>query len=140
MTALEQATQRVERAKTALATAEAELRALANTQARPATRPELRAVQRTVAEHYGLPIHELWGRDRHRREADARMQAMVISRLLTRFTHEEIGAAFNRDHGTVMHAEKAVDSMVGNVPSYRDNYNALVVKCRVALGAQEAAA
>ena len=55
----------------------------------------------------------LIGRDRHREVALPRQVAMYLSRTLTKHSLQEIGDAFGgRDHGTVIHACKAVDNMM----------------------------
>ena len=47
-------------------------------------------------------------RRRTREIATVRMTAMYFCRLLTNDSLSQIGAAFNRDHGTVLHACHAV--------------------------------
>ncbi len=68
------------------------------------------AIQKAVAEHFGLRVHDLTGPKRPKNIADARFVAMYLSRKLTNLSHKEIGAAFGgRNHATVIHAVKEVE-------------------------------
>lgn len=67
----------------------------------PRLNPE--EIQEVVAEEYGLAARELHGRRRTARIAEARHVAMLFSRELTDYSLVEIGEAFCRDHGTVIH-------------------------------------
>ena len=58
----------------------------------------------------GVPTKSLTGRSRIEPIAHARQLAMVLLRESTDLTLIEIGRIFNRDHGTVIHAIKAVAS------------------------------
>jgi chromosomal replication initiator protein len=64
-----------------------------------------------VAAHFGVRVQELLGRKRSRSISYPRQVAMYLSRKLTPLSLEEIGAHFGgRDHSTVLHAERSIES------------------------------
>jgi len=70
------------------------------------------AIQKAVAEHFGLQIRDLTGSKRPKEIAEPRMIAMYLCRKLTNITQQEIGSAFGgRSHATVIHAVKQVEDM-----------------------------
>jgi chromosomal replication initiator protein len=65
----------------------------------------------TVATHFGLRVQELLGRKRSRSISYPRQVAMYLARKLTPLSLEEIGAHFGgRDHSTVLHAERSIET------------------------------
>lgn len=76
------------------------------------SRLSLDAIQKAVAEHFGLQVRELTGSKRPKGIAEPRMIAMYLCRKLTNSTQQDIGAAFGgRSHATVIHAVKQVEDM-----------------------------
>lgn len=73
---------------------------------------EIRVVQMRTAEYYEVSVEELMSRRRTARIAEARQMAMYICRRECRESLKEIGAAFKRDHATVIHACRAVEKRV----------------------------
>ncbi|MDR2200961.1 MAG: chromosomal replication initiator protein DnaA [Puniceicoccales bacterium] len=70
-------------------------------------------IQQKVAEFYGLKNADLLGKRRPANIAMPRQIAMYLCRLLTPQSLVEIGLSFGgRDHGTVIHACKAVENMM----------------------------
>ena len=65
-------------------------------------------IQRTVAEFFNLSMADLLGSKRTKNIAEPRMVAMVLARELTGDSSTEVGAAFGRNHATILHAEKQV--------------------------------
>ncbi len=66
-------------------------------------------IQRKVAETFSLRVSELTGKKRPAKIAFPRQIAMFLSRSMTNLSQQEIGQEFGgRDHGTVIHACKAV--------------------------------
>lgn len=61
-----------------------------------------------VAEEWGVTIEAIHSRDRHSDVAMARQVAMVLTRECFKSSLSEVGRMFSRDHGTVLHAERAV--------------------------------
>ena len=68
-------------------------------------RPRREAVEdatRIVAAEYGLPSAELIGRGRTKSVSEARQMAYCLLRDFAKMSFPEIGAAFGRDHTTIM--------------------------------------
>jgi len=65
-------------------------------------------IQKTVADFYKLRVSELTSDKRTRNLARPRQIAMFISKELTTHSLPEIGAAYKRDHTTVLHACRQV--------------------------------
>jgi chromosomal replication initiator protein len=67
-------------------------------------------IQRRVAETYDLRLADMTSKRRPANIALPRMVAMYLSRRLTTASLNEIGEAFGgRDHGTVLHANRAIE-------------------------------
>jgi len=66
---------------------------------------------RVVADYYGLTPNDLKGKKKSQNIVNARQIAMYIGRKLTDYSTTEIGQDFGgRDHTTVMHSIKKIDS------------------------------
>ncbi len=77
-------------------------------------------IQKKVTEHYQLRIGDMTSKRRPNNIAIPRQIAMYLARTLTKHSLQEIGDAFGgRDHGTVIHACKAVDNMMDQDASIR---------------------
>ncbi len=75
-------------------------------------------IQKQVAEAFDVRIAELNGRRRTAHVAHSRQVAMYLSRQLTDLSLQDIGEAFGgRDHGTVIHAARAVESKMEKDPA-----------------------
>ena len=71
------------------------------------------AIQKRVADHYQIRHSDMTSKRRPNNIAIPRQIAMYLARTLTKHSLQEIGDAFGgRDHGTVIHACKAVDNMM----------------------------
>lgn len=71
----------------------------------------IESIQRTVAGHFGITLTDILGEKRTRTVAEPRMIAMYLCRELTSNSSTEIGAAFGRNHATILHAEKKVPQL-----------------------------
>jgi chromosomal replication initiator protein len=69
-----------------------------------ASRITIEHIQKTVAEYYDLRVSDLTGKNRSNSIAAPRMMAMFLSRNLTDKSLPDIGAAFGKNHATVIHA------------------------------------
>lgn len=79
------------------------------------------AVMRLVARHFGLKVAELKGPRRHKALARARMIAIYLARELTGMSYPALGAAFGgRDHTTMLHAVRRIESLVERDPTIAD--------------------
>jgi chromosomal replication initiator protein len=66
-------------------------------------------IQKTVADHFDLRVHDILGNKRPKNIAEPRMIAMYIARQITDFSLPEIGLAFGgRNHATVINAVKKI--------------------------------
>ena len=75
-----------------------------------AASPTLEQIQTAVCEVCGLSRQELLSSRRSTRVSHARQLAMYLARELTPLSLSEIARAFDRDHTTVIHALRAVES------------------------------
>jgi len=73
----------------------------------------METIQKRVADHYQIRHSDMTSKRRPNNIAIPRQIAMYLARSLTKHSLQEIGDAFGgRDHGTVIHACKAVDNMM----------------------------
>ncbi len=73
----------------------------------------METIQKRVADHFQIRLADMTSKRRPNNIAIPRQIAMYLSRTLTKHSLQEIGDAFGgRDHGTVIHACKAVDNMM----------------------------
>jgi len=64
-----------------------------------------------VSKHFGVRLADLVGRKRSRSISHPRQVGMYLARKLTPLSLEEIGVHFGgRDHSTVLHAERVIES------------------------------
>ena len=69
-------------------------------------------IQKTVSDYYKIKVAELFSKKRTRAIARPRQVAMWLCREVTNHSFPEIGDAFGgRDHTTVIHAVKTIDSL-----------------------------
>lgn len=67
------------------------------------------AIQKAVADHFGIPVAAMTHHSRARRVARPRQVAMFLSREMTSHSFPAIGHLFGgRDHTTVMHGVRLV--------------------------------
>ncbi|RYD34648.1 MAG: chromosomal replication initiator protein DnaA [Verrucomicrobiaceae bacterium] len=84
-------------------------------------------IQKTIAESFDIRIADMTSRKRPANIAFARQVAMYLSRELTGCSYQEIGLAFGgRDHGTIMHACRSVDSRLKEQESLRLRLDSLM--------------
>ena len=84
-------------------------------------------IQKTVADYYKIKVAEMYSQKRSRNVARPRQVAMALSRDLTNNSFPEIGEAFGgRDHTTVIHACKKIDSLKNTDPTLSKEFNLLL--------------
>ncbi len=72
----------------------------------------MESIQKTVADYYKIKVADLFSKKRTRAIARPRQTAMWLCREVTSHSFPEIGDAFGgRDHTTVIHAVKTIDSL-----------------------------
>lgn len=82
--------------------------------------PTTADVQRVVCEHFGLSLNELKSKRRTQNLVVPRQIAMFLTRRLVNISFPAIGEQFGgRDHSTVIHANKTIDSRQASDPSLR---------------------
>jgi chromosomal replication initiator protein len=80
----------------------------------------IETIQKRVADHYQIRHSDMTSKRRPNNIAIPRQIAMFLARTLTKHSLQDIGDAFGgRDHGTVIHACKAVDNMMEQDASTR---------------------
>ena len=83
-------------------------------------------IQKTVAEFYRLKVVELLSKKRTRAIARPRQIAMCLARELTQLSLPDIGNAFGgRDHSTVLHACKTIESLRNTDHALNTDFNLL---------------
>jgi chromosomal replication initiator protein len=86
----------------------------------------IETIQKRVADHFQIRHSDMTSKRRPNNIAIPRQIAMYLSRTLTKHSLQEIGDAFGgRDHGTVIHACKAVDNMMEQDASMRGSVDFL---------------
>jgi chromosomal replication initiator protein len=89
-------------------------------------------VQRTVAQYFGMEVHEILKRTRVRSILRPRQIAMYLSTQYTTASLPDIGARFalpdaqKFDHTTVMHARDLVPQLMANCSKMRRDVEALI--------------
>jgi hypothetical protein len=74
----------------------------------------IKQIQAVVAQHFHIPIDEMWSARRGREIARPRQVAMFLATRLTSRSLPEIGRRFgNRDHTTVIHAKRQIEKLTG---------------------------
>jgi len=78
------------------------------------TQPNVQQIIEAVARYYDLKLPDLLSRRKHKSIALPRQIGMFLARRHTRYSLEEIGGYFGgRDHTTVMHAVKQIETKSG---------------------------
>ncbi len=107
-----------------LAMAETTLRDLLR--ARESRKPKIEDIQRVVSTHYAISKHDLVSSRRTRNIVRPRQIAMYLSKTLTPRSLPEIGRRFgNRDHTTVLHAVRKIESLTGQDPKIAEDIETL---------------
>lgn len=87
-------------------------------------------IQKVVAEHFDIRLADMTSHRRPKTIAEPRQIAMYLSRELTKHSLVDIGDAFGgRDHGTVIHACKAVSARMTS-EDYRRTIGVLLEKVK----------
>jgi chromosomal replication initiator protein len=88
---------------------------------RKTNRERVRLIIRIATEHFGLGPRQLAGKRGSADIARMRQIAMFVARDVVGASYPDIGACFNRDHTTVLHACR----VIGGDPSALEDINAL---------------
>src|ERR1041385_1920497 len=83
-------------------------------------------IQKRVAEHFDIRMADMTSKRRPQNIAFPRQVAMYLTRKLTSGSLSDIGESFGgRDHGTVLHACRLVESLMEQDPSLRQTISYL---------------
>ena len=89
----------------------------------------IEGIQRRVAERFDIRMTDMTSKRRPANIAVPRMVAMYLSRKLTSKSLQEIGDAFGgRDHGTVLHAYKTIESRINKDDKFRQSVDFVTTK------------
>ncbi len=66
------------------------------------------SIQKAVADHFDIRVNDILSEKRPRNIAEPRMVAMYLARKMTSYSFPEIGAAFGKNHATIMNANKKI--------------------------------
>lgn len=84
-------------------------------------------IQKTVAEYYKIRVADLLSKRRSRSVARPRQMAMALSKELTNHSLPEIGDAFGgRDHTTVLHACRKIESLKEETHEIKEDFQNLI--------------
>lgn len=82
--------------------------------------PPLKRIVDAVAAYFHLTPAQILGKSRPASIAIPRMIAMALARKLTRLSHDEIGAFFDRTHGACVHSCNTVADLETTDPVVRN--------------------
>jgi len=82
-------------------------------------------IQRQVADYYDIRVADITGTKRPQNIAFPRQVAMYLSREMTEESFPSIGETFNRNHATILHAYKAINTKLEKDPSFKLTINQL---------------
>ena len=85
-------------------------------------------IQKAVADYYGLQLKEMLGKKRTRTLVRPRQVAMRLARELTEHSLPDIGAAFDRDHSTVLSACDKIQELLQSDGKLHEDWERLVRK------------
>ncbi len=88
------------------------------------------AIMAATAEYFGTTVEELRGPGKTRALAQSRQIAMYLCRELTDLSLPRIGQAFDRDHTTVMYAEKKIRAEMAERREVFDHVKELTTRIR----------
>jgi chromosomal replication initiator protein len=90
-----------------------------------------------IAGAYKLPGDFLLGRSKRREIVEARFVAMAVVRDQLRLPFVDVGAIFNRDHGSVMYACKQVANYMEMDKHFKSRWPGIVKRIAAAHAAAE---
>ena len=88
-------------------------------------------IQKTVCDYFNIPIESMMSRTRKREIVQARQLTMYFAKKLTKSSLAIIGLQCgNKDHATVLHACKTVQTLAENDRSFRQHMDQLEKKLK----------
>ena len=86
---------------------------------------KVRRITMACAEEFGVPYDQILSKQRQANIVRARHAAMYLAQMATRFSLSQLGAIFDRDHTTVLHAVRRAHDEIRRSSEYRDQINAV---------------
>ncbi len=80
----------------------------------------------TVSETFGVSVEDIKSTKRSSSISQARNVCMYIIKTVTNITLKEVGTYFNKDHATVLHSIKRVETAMENDQSFRNTVNNII--------------
>jgi hypothetical protein len=105
----------------------------ASAEKRPLDTTSLIIVQE-VCNQFRLTPAEIFSKSRIARIALGRMSAIYICRLITNSSFARIGDVFDRDHSTVLHAIRHIESVMMQRPMFQESIRSISERIRKRLG------
>lgn len=87
-----------------------------------------------VCNQFRLKPAEIFSKSRIARIALGRMSAIYLCRLITNSSFARIGDVFDRDHSTVLHAIRHIESMMMQRPMFQETIRSISERIRKRLG------
>jgi chromosomal replication initiator protein len=94
--------------------------------------PKIDNIQRVVARHYNISRTAMLSSRRTVEIVRPRQVAMYLAKTLTTRSLPEIGRRFgSRDHTTVLHSVRKIETLVSNDTALSENVEVLKQLCRI---------
>ena len=91
-------------------------------------------IQKTVCEHFEVPMDKLKEKTRKRNIVQARQLSMFLAKNFTKNSLKIIGKHFGgRDHSTVIHSCQMVQNLMDTDPEFRDSVKELEKKIQLSI-------
>ena len=92
-------------------------------------------IQKTVCEHFDVPMEKLKEKTRKRNIVQARQLSMFLAKNYTKNSLKVIGKHFGgRDHSTVIHSCQAIQNLLDTDPKFKDSVNDVQKKIQMSIG------
>lgn len=86
-------------------------------------------VMKSVSRYFNVGVTHLTSQSRKLELIHARHVAMYVGKKYTDLSYPQIGAWFDRDHTTVIHAYEKIDNLVSTNPKIKEHVDSVVAMC-----------
>lgn len=87
-------------------------------------------IQQATASYYGLKLSDLKSTRRERKIARPRQLAMYLAKTMTALSLPDIGAQFDRDHTTIIHAVRTIEDLLVKDPKLATDKDNIIVRIK----------
>lgn len=87
-------------------------------------------IQQATASYYGLKLADLKSTRRERKIARPRQLAMYLAKTMTALSLPDIGAQFDRDHTTVIHAVRTIEDLLARDSKLATDRDNIIVRIK----------